>query len=274
MTRDERPNRRTVPRPYPHIDPLDIDWTDDEAGTDPHALSDDPSHRVTIVPEVPSETLAKQLMAMAEAAEPADGGEDVDGGEDFADRPTPVIDFDPFLQMPSVHAPAPPPLELDDPDTVEVSYAYESLPPGGLFPDEAATEPHTVPSFVDATLTEMRDRHAVGDFSGSLGAAENVLAAVPGHGEARRYAESCRATLIGMLTARIGRLDRCPIVAVPQDQIRWLSLDHRAGFLLSLIDGTSTVDEVLDMSGMPRLDALRLVCDLLEQRVLSLEPRR
>lgn len=272
MTRDERHNRRTVPRPNPPpIDALDLDWTDDEAGTDPSAeLADDPSLRVTIVPDVPSETLAKQLMAMAEEAEPADGG------EDFEDRPTPVIEFDPYFQAPAQPLPrtVPAPLELDDPDAVEVEYTYESLPPGGLFAEEAGTEPHVVPSFVDGALREMRDRHAVGDFSGSLNAAETVLATVPEHGEARRYAESCRSTLTEMLTARLGRLDRRPNVAVPPDQIRWLSLDHHAGFLLSLIDGVSTVEEILDMSGMPRLDALRIVCDLVEQRVLALGPRR
>jgi hypothetical protein len=40
--------------------------------------------------------------------------------------------------------------------------------------------------------------------------------------------------------------------------------------LLSLIDGGITVDQILDISGMPRLDALRIMHQLLEQRVISL----
>jgi hypothetical protein len=59
-------------------------------------------------------------------------------------------------------------------------------------------------------------------------------------------------------------------VAVPSDQIRWLSLDHRAGFVLSLIDGSSTVEELLDISGMNRLDALRILYTLYDQRVVAL----
>ena len=51
--------------------------------------------------------------------------------------------------------------------------------------------------------------------------------------------------------------------------MRWLSLDHRAGFLLSLVDGRSTVDEVLDMSGMSELEALRLLLQLLQQNVIK-----
>jgi hypothetical protein len=275
MTHDERHTRRTVPKP-PELDPLDLDWTDEEPNTEPHSpFSEDPSHRVTVVPAMPPEKLAKQLMALADAEEDADP----------LDRPTPVIALEPFLASeavpsrtlePTVRAPVggAPVLELDDPYSVEVQYSYESIPPEELFPPEHETTPDAVPSPVELALREMRDRHAVGDFSGSLNAAETVLASLPDHVEAQRFAENCRVTLTDMLTARVGRLDRCPSVVVPPDQIRWLSLDHHAGFLLSLIDGNSTLEEVLDMSGMARLDALRIVCDLLEQKVLALRPRR
>jgi hypothetical protein len=79
--------------------------------------------------------------------------------------------------------------------------------------------------------------------------------------------------LIQMYTARLGRLDQLVSVAVPPDQIRWLSLDHRAGFLLSLVDGGSSIEELLDISGMPRLEALRILFNLHEQRIVSLAPR-
>ena len=42
---------------------------------------------------------------------------------------------------------------------------------------------------------------------------------------------SRRAKLIQMYTARIGPLDRVPMVMVAREQLRWLSIDHRAGFL-------------------------------------------
>ena len=74
-----------------------------------------------------------------------------------------------------------------------------------------------------------------------------------------------------MYAARLGALDRVVSVAVPADQIRWLSLDHRAGFLLSLVDGISTLEEILDISGMSRLEALRIMYALLEQRVITIE---
>jgi hypothetical protein len=122
-------------------------------------------------------------------------------------------------------------------------------------------------------LKELTDRYAMGDYSGALVVAEGVLEANPGHAEALRFAKSCREVLTAMYAARLGSLDQVVGVGVPAEQIRWLSLDHRAGFLLSLADGRSTLEEILDMSGMPRLDALRIMFSLLQERVITLTLR-
>jgi len=121
-----------------------------------------------------------------------------------------------------------------------------------------------------SAIGTMKDRYAMGDFSGALVIAEGILEQNPEDLEAPRYAQSCRDVLTQMYSARLGSLDQRVAVAVPSDQIRWLTLDHRAGFLLSLIDGGITVDQILDISGMPRLDALRIMYQLLDQRVISL----
>jgi CRP-like cAMP-binding protein len=99
--------------------------------------------------------------------------------------------------------------------------------------------------------------------------AEAILETDPANAEALRYAEQCQAVLQKMYVSRLGGLNRIPTVATSAEQMRWLSLDHRAGFVLSLIDGTCTFDEILDMSGMRRLDALRILFDLLQQNVIS-----
>jgi hypothetical protein len=126
----------------------------------------------------------------------------------------------------------------------------------------------------DSVVQDMRERYSVGDFTGALVIAESILEASPADPDAMRYAQSCRDVLMQMYCARLGPLDQVVIVSVPSDQIRWLSLDHRAGFILSLVDGDSSVEEVLDICGMPRLEALRMLFMLLEQRVIALAPRR
>ena len=118
---------------------------------------------------------------------------------------------------------------------------------------------------------QMRDRYAAGDFSGALVLAEGILETDPGNRAAKRLAEKCREVLAKMYLARIGSLDQVVRVIVADDQLRWLSLDHRAGFLLSLVDGTSRVEDLLDISGMPRLEALRVFYTLLEQGAIALE---
>ncbi len=118
-------------------------------------------------------------------------------------------------------------------------------------------------------VREMHDRFSLGDYSGALVVAESLLDEDPDHDEAQKMAESCRVVLEQMYTARIGPLDRVAFVAVPREQLRWLSLDHRAGFVLSHVDGISSLEQILDVSGMPPLDALRILYELLQQRVIG-----
>jgi hypothetical protein len=119
------------------------------------------------------------------------------------------------------------------------------------------------------TEQEMNDRVSLGDYTGALAIAEKLLALDPDHAAVKACAETCRTVLRQMYTAQIGPLDRVPVVAVPRDQLRWLTIDHRAGFVLSLVDGVSSLEMILDVSGMPELDALRILCELAQQRILS-----
>jgi hypothetical protein len=122
----------------------------------------------------------------------------------------------------------------------------------------------------DPEVVAMKDRYATGDFSGALIVAEGILGSNPAHQEALRCQVRCTEVLSQMYLARLGSLTQLVRVALSGDQIRWLSLDHRAGFLLSLIDGESSIETLLDISGMPRLEALRILFGLLDQRVIAL----
>jgi hypothetical protein len=125
------------------------------------------------------------------------------------------------------------------------------------------------PPSIGITMRAVRDRFDVGDFSGALIIAEGILEHDPESVDALLYAEHCRDVLKQMYVSRLGGVGRVPQVAVSDEQLRWLSIDHRAGFLLSLVDGHSSFEEVLDMSGMPPIDALRLLLELLQQNVIK-----
>lgn len=68
--------------------------------------------------------------------------------------------------------------------------------------------------------------------------------------------------------ARLGGPRAIPSMA--RASLTGLALDHRAGFLLTFIDGTSSLDDLLDVTGLPRLDVLRIIEQLVEAGVLRL----
>jgi hypothetical protein len=118
-------------------------------------------------------------------------------------------------------------------------------------------------------LAEMRERFALRDYSGALDLAELILSDEPGNLDAAECGEDCRTALENQLISRFGSLDQVPMVGLPRSQLLGLSLDHRAGFILSLIDDVSTLEMILDVCGMPRLDGLRIVDELVRQKIVA-----
>ena len=60
-----------------------------------------------------------------------------------------------------------------------------------------------------------------------------------------------------------------PVVVMTLDLLKRLPLDHRAGFLLSLMDGAMDLETMVEIAGMPREDVLRVVRDLYESGVVD-----
>jgi hypothetical protein len=134
------------------------------------------------------------------------------------------------------------------------------------------TPPPRVPTIEDQKLLLMhraKDLLDLADHSGALDLAEKVLALDPDHGEAKLIRERCRAQLLAMFESKIGRLDRRPRVAVKTEEVIWLNLDHRAGFVLAQVDGGTTFDQIFSLSAMSRLDTARILVQLLEQKVIA-----
>lgn len=120
---------------------------------------------------------------------------------------------------------------------------------------------------------EMEELYALDDLTGALRFAELILGREPDNMQARQCAQNCRQRLIQLYASKIGDLSGVPVQALSENQMRWLGLDHRSGFLLSRVDGLSTVEEVLDVCGMPRLEALKTLVDLLERGAIRVQPR-
>ena len=60
-----------------------------------------------------------------------------------------------------------------------------------------------------------------------------------------------------------------PTVTMSPDALKRLPLDHRAGFVISLMDGTLDLDTLVELSGMSRDDALGLVRNLFDSGIVE-----
>jgi len=111
---------------------------------------------------------------------------------------------------------------------------------------------------------EMADRFALGDFTAALRLAELILGNDADNAHASETARVCRDKLAQLYLSRLGSLARQPRRAVKGADVRWLGLDHREGFVLSHIDGESSIEEIVDVSGMARIEVLKTLVQLLD----------
>ncbi len=121
-------------------------------------------------------------------------------------------------------------------------------------------------------FNDVRELYDAGDFRSALVMVEALLEVDPDHFEAKACAASCRELLSKKYLGRLGGLTKILRVSMPPDEIRWLSLDHKAGFLLSCIDGTSSIEEVLDVACMQEFEAIRILHDFRELGVIEILP--
>jgi Tetratricopeptide repeat len=137
--------------------------------------------------------------------------------------------------------------------------------PTGLTPPPA---PRDTRSEAQQLLRRAQELQGLDDHSGArevLLRAQALHAELPGLPEALARSE---AKLQTIYESKIGKLSSVPRVRLKDDEVIWLNLDHRAGFMLAQIDGTLSFEDLFSVSGMSRLDTARILAQLLEQRVI------
>lgn len=71
---------------------------------------------------------------------------------------------------------------------------------------------------------------------------------------------------------QLGPLDQAPRSTVASHEIRSMGLEHRQAFVLSFADGVSSFEDIVDSCGMDEVDALEVLCQLLDSELLVLDP--
>ena len=140
-----------------------------------------------------------------------------------------------------------------------------------LVPERRVEKPASPPApktDVDVWMEGARELFALGDFSGSLEMIEKILKVDANHAEAWAYLRQNESTLIAMYESKLGSLSNVPRLAIKPEEVMWLNLDHRAGFLLAQIDGSVNFEDLFALSGLPRLDTAKILATLLNDGVI------
>lgn len=116
---------------------------------------------------------------------------------------------------------------------------------------------------VSERLNEVRERYEAADYRAALTIAESILAAYPDHLAALGYAESSRQMLRQKYLARIGDTSHVPRLKATPQEVSRLVHDERALRIAQAVDGSRSIDDIIAGSGMPTLDVLSILHDLL-----------
>ena len=68
----------------------------------------------------------------------------------------------------------------------------------------------------------------------------------------------------------LSNLKNIPVILIPQHKIVWQRLDHRAGFLLSRIDGELRFEDILDVCSMDNAQARSILIQLINEGVIGI----
>jgi len=100
-------------------------------------------------------------------------------------------------------------------------------------------------------------------------AIDAAFAEAPDSALGHKLIQQNREAIFSVFHDYLGDLDRRPHLAKALHDVVDEPLDSRAAFLLSRVDGTLTFEELLDVSGMPRLEAGRYLCQLMMRGLLA-----
>jgi hypothetical protein len=138
--------------------------------------------------------------------------------------------------------------------------------------DSNAPEGETREDRTRRRITALLDRATewgqASDLERSVAAVDLALSEDPNSALAQKLIHRNRDTIMNAFQGFLGDLQRTPALARPLHELGSAPISPRAAFLLSRVDGTLSLDEILDVSGMPRLEAYRYLCQLFLRGIL------
>jgi hypothetical protein len=150
----------------------------------------------------------------------------------------------------------------------EVSEEHEDAPFGA---QPGADEPAEPAADLDADALLERALHSqlLGDYAASQEMINALLRCDPGHRRARDLKRENERRLEAQYLTRLRSLEGVPAIVLGDEQLVWHNLDATKGFVLSQVDGTLTVRDLIDLMHLPRLQTLELLSELVSDGILK-----
>lgn len=188
-----------------------------------------------------------------------------------------------MLRIDPHHAGALDYLETARADGAEEGRVVEPEPPqaaepagdeGDLASADAAAQGAPAGQGADSVQALIRDAQELlhsQELEGALDLFEMAADLDPQRIEVDGYVDMIRSRLLQRYRERIGDLRVVPKLLIAPDEIHRYNLPANAGFVLSLLDGATTVEQLISLSGMDSFEALRIVNRLLDAEIAGID---
>lgn len=153
-------------------------------------------------------------------------------------------------------------------DTLRVDHESSGFTLITSEPEEPETPPPAEVDFPDLE-SRLKELFDLDDFTGAIVVANRLLEASVGHPVAVEIKAASTQKLLSIYESKIGDKTAVPRVLLPPGELIWLDLDHRSGFVLAQIDGTSSYEEIIDLTGMDSLESHRIIATLVTDGVIG-----
>jgi len=185
------------------------------------------------------------------------------------------LEFDPMHDEP---APVQQEVSLEfDPFSVESAVVPDDA--GLEFePVDSARDPDPIAHLIELVAMDpdrytfrMQEAFDRGDFGRALRLAEALLAVQPGHPEAVCFLAAARAILDQQVKTARADFSCVPVIVASRDAVNTLARDPRMGFLLKLMDGVSTLGEIVELCGAHEDEVTDTLAGLVQSGVVRLK---
>ncbi len=151
----------------------------------------------------------------------------------------------------------------------EVSEEEESPPERSEEPPPFTTTPPSPEPDLEAKLRQAKSLFKENKFELAMEMFESILQGEPDNLDVQGYYEMARSQQLKQYKSEVGDLPQIPRVAKTQPEILKLNLDNEEGFILSLIDGRLSYNDVFSLSNMDDFKTYRIICRFLRQGIIG-----